>query len=88
MVANGTSSFGMKYIVLVPSVRFSTPWVNLPNSLASDFSQITLSGPLIKCRYSCSTPVSGLRTALACKLVRAVVALAYHARVNTGCCLR
>ena len=39
-VSNGTSSFGIKYIVLVPSIQFCTPWVKRPNSLASDFVHI------------------------------------------------
>ena len=67
-VANGTSSFGIKYIVLVPSIRFRTPWDKRPNSLASDFVQISLSGPWIMWQYSWSTTVSGLRTVLASKL--------------------
>ena len=31
LVLNGTSSFGIKYIVLVPSIRFCTPWAKRPN---------------------------------------------------------
>ena len=39
-VANGNSSFGIKYIVLVPYIQCRTPWVKRPNLLASDFVQI------------------------------------------------
>ena len=47
-VLNGTSSFGIKYIVLVPSIRLLTPWAKRPNSLANDFVHIYLSGPLMR----------------------------------------
>ena len=64
LVSNGTYYFGIKYIVLVSSIRFRTPWANRPNLLASDVVQISLSGPLIRWQNSWSTHVSGLRTAL------------------------
>ena len=69
-VANETSYFGIKYIVLVPYILFLTPWAKCPNLLATDFVQISLSSPLIMWKNSWSTPVSGLRTALASKLYR------------------
>ena len=31
LVLNGTSSFGMKYTALVPSIRLLTPWDKRPN---------------------------------------------------------
>ena len=75
-ISNGTSSYGIKYIVLVPSIQFGTPWAKRPNSLANDFVQISLSSPLIKWQNTWSTPVSGLRTALDSKLYRWLAALA------------
>ena len=47
-VLNGTSSFGMKYIVLVPSICLLTPWYKRPDSLAKDLVHISLSGPLMR----------------------------------------
>ena len=35
-------------MVLVPSIRFPTPWANCPNSLASDWYQVVLLGPAIR----------------------------------------
>ena len=39
LVSNGSFSYGIKYIVLVPSIRFGTPWADHPNSLANDLSK-------------------------------------------------
>ena len=39
LVSNVTSSFGIKYIVLVPSIQFCTPLAKRTNSLANDFSK-------------------------------------------------
>ena len=86
LVLNGTSSFGMKYIVLVPSIRLLTTWAKQPNSLAKDFVHISFSGPLMRRRNSCSTPVSGFRTAFASKLYICFAALAYRALLTAGFC--
>ena len=88
LVLNGTSSFGMKCIVLVLSIRFLTPWAKRPNLLANDFFHISLSGPLMRWQNSCSTPVSGFRTAFASKLYICLAALAYHALLTYGWCCR
>ena len=48
LVLNGTSSFGIKYIVLVPSILLLTPWAKRPNSLAKDLVRISLSSLLIR----------------------------------------
>ena len=86
LVLNDTSSFGMKYIVLVPSIRLLTPWDKRPNSLANDFVHIYLSGSLMRWQNSLSTPVSVLRTALASKLYIWLVALENLALITAGCC--
>ena len=86
LVLNGTSSFGIKYIVLVPSIRLLTPWDKRPNSLANDFFRIPLSVPLMRWRNSWSTPVIGLRTAFASKLYICLASLAYRALITSGCC--
>ena len=85
LVSNGTSSFGIKYIVLVPSIQFRTPWDKRPNSLANDFVHIYLFGTLIRWQNSWSTPMSGLRTALASKLYIWLAALEYRALITAGC---
>ena len=48
LVLKGTSSFEMKYMVLVPSIILLTPWAKRPNSLARDLVHISLSGPLMR----------------------------------------
>ena len=48
LVFNGTSSFGMKYIVLVPSNILLTPWDKRTNLLARYLVHIYLSGPLMR----------------------------------------
>ena len=48
LVLNGTSSFGMKYIVLVPYIFLLNTWAKRPNSLARDLVHISLSGPLMR----------------------------------------
>ena len=88
LVLNGTSSFGIKYIVLVSSIRLLTPWDKRPNSLANDFVQISLSGPLMRWQNSWSTPVSGFRTVFASKLYIYLAALAYRSLLTTICCCR
>ena len=88
LVLNGTSSFGMKYIVLVPYIRLLTPWAKRPNPLAKYLVHISLFGPLMRWRNSCSTPVSGFRTAFASKLYICLAALAYRALLTAGCCCR
>ena len=85
LVLNGTSSFGMKYIVLVPSIRFLTPWAKRPNSLVKYLVRISLSRPLMMWRNSWSTPVSGFRTAFTSKLFICLAALAYCALITAGC---
>ena len=67
LVLNGTSSFGMKYIVLIPYIRLLNPGAKSSNSSAKDLVHISLSGPLMRWKNSCSTPVSGFRTAFASK---------------------
>ena len=86
LVLKGTSSFGIKYMVLVPSIMLITPWDKRPNSLAKDLVHISLSGPLMRWRKSCSTPVIGFRTAFASKFVIYLAALAYHELLTAGCC--
>ena len=85
LVLNGTSSFGMKYIVLIPSIRLLTTWAKRPNSLAKDLVHISLSGPLMRWKNSCSTPVSGFRTAFASQLYICLSALAYRALLTDSC---
>ena len=84
LVLNGTSSFGMKYIVLVPSILLLTPWAKRPNSLAKYLVNISLSGPLMRWRNSCRTPVIGFRTAFASKLLIYLSELAYRALLTVG----
>ena len=84
LVSNVTSSFGIKEILLVPSIRSFTPWAKRTNLLANDFVQIYSSGPLIRWQNSWSTPVSGLRNALASKLCIWLVALAYRMLITAG----
>ena len=88
LVLNGTSSFGMKYIVLVPYIFLLNTWVKRPNSLARDLVHISLSGPLMRWRNSCSTPVIGFRTVFASKLLIYLAVLAYCALLTAGCCWR
>ena len=45
-------------------------------------------GSVMRWQNSCSTPVSGLRTAFASKLYICLVALAYCALITAGCCCR
>ena len=82
LVLNGTSSFGMQYIVLVPSICLLTPWAKRPNLLAKYLVHISLSGPLMRWQNSYSTPVSGFRTAFASKLY--IFLQSYH---NARCSL-
>ena len=88
LVLNGTSYFGIKYIVLVPSIRLLTPWDKRPNSLAKDLVHISLSGPLMRWRNFCSTPVGGFRTEFSSKLYICLAALAYLALITAGCFCR
>ena len=88
LVLNGTSSFGMKYIVLVPSIRLLTPWDKRPNSLAKYLFHISLSGPLMRWQNYWSTHVSGFRTAFASKLYICLAELEYSALLTAGCCCR
>ena len=88
LVLNGTSSFGIKYIVLVPSIRLLTPWGNWPTLLAKYLVHISLSSPLMRWRNSYSTPVSGFRTAFASKLYICLAALAYRGLLTAGCFCR
>ena len=85
LVFKGTSSFGMKYIVLVPSILLLTPWAKRPNLLVRDLIHIFLSGPLMRWRNSCNNPVTGFRTAFASKFLFYLATLAYHALLTTGC---
>ena len=86
LVVNGTSSFGIKYIVLVPSIRLLTTWAKRPNSLANDFVYISLFSPLMRWKNSRSTPVSEFITAFDSKLYICLAALAYRALLTAGCC--
>ena len=88
LVLIGTSSFGMKYIMLVLSICLFTPWVKRPNLLANDFFRISLPGRLMRWQNSWSTPVSVFRTAFASKLYICLAALAYRALLTAGCCCR
>ena len=88
LVLNGTASFGMKYIVLVPFICLLTSWAKRPNSLTTDLVHISLSGPLMRWQNSCSTPVSGFRTAFAFKLYICLAALAYRALLTASCFCR
>ena len=85
LVLKGTSSFGMKYMVLVPSILLITPWAKRPNSLARDLVYIPLSGPLVRWKISCNTPVTEFRTEFASKLLIYLTALAYHVLLTTDC---
>ena len=51
----GTWALTMKMTVFFPFTP-RIPWANCPNSFAKDLSQIFLSGPFIRCLYSCATP--------------------------------
>ena len=86
LVLKGTSSFGMRYIVSVPSILVLTPWAKRPNSLARDLVRISLSGPLMRWLNSCNTPVTGFRTSFASKFLIYLEALAYRALLAAGCC--
>ena len=86
LVLKRTSSFGMKYMVLVPSIILLTPWDKRPNSLARDLVHISLSGPLMRWQNSCSTPVTGFSTAFASKSVLYLAALAYRALLTARSC--
>ena len=86
LVLKDTSSFGMKYIVLVTSILLLTPWAKRPNSLARYFFHISLSGPLMRWINYCNTPVTGFSTAFASKLLIYLAALAYRALLTSGCC--
>ena len=86
LVLKGNSYFGMKYIVLVPSILFLTPWAKRQNSLARDFVHISLSSPLTRWRNSCNNPVTGFRTAFASKFLIYLAGLAYRALLTAGCC--
>ena len=86
LVLKGTSSFGMKYMVLVSSILLLTPWAKRPNSLARYLFHIYLSGPLMRWRNSCSTPVTGFSTEFASKCLIYLVALAYPALLTSGSC--
>ena len=55
----------MKNIVLLPCMRFPTPCVRRPKSLARDLIHVALSGPVESARYSRDAPVSLSMTALA-----------------------
>ena len=85
LVLKGSSSFGMKYKVLVHSILLITPWAKRPNLLARDLVHISLSGPLMRWRDSCNTPVTEFRTAFASKFLIYLAALAYRALLTTGC---
>ena len=84
LVLKGTSSFGIKYIVLVPSIILLTPWDNRTNSLARDLVRISLSGSLMRWRNSCNTPVTGFSTVFASKFLIYLAALAYRTLPNAG----
>ena len=86
LVLKGTSSFGMKYMVLVPSILLLTTWTKRPNSLARDLVHISLSGPLMRWQNSCNTPVTGFRNAFASKCLIYLAALAYHTLLTAGSC--
>ena len=88
LVLNGTSSFGMKYIVSVPSICLLTPWAKRPNFLAKYLVHISLSGILMRWQNSCITPVIGFRTEFASKLYIYLAALSYRALLTAGCCCR
>ena len=88
LVLKGTSSFGMKYMVLVPYILLIIPWSKRPNSLARDLFHISLSGPLMRWRSSCSTPVTGFSTAFASKSLLYLAALAYRALLTARSCWR
>ena len=86
LVLKGTSSFGMKYIVLFPSILLLTPWSKQPNSLTRDLVHIYLYGSLMRWRNSCNTPVTGFSTAFASKFLIYLAALSYRALLTAGCC--
>ena len=71
---------------MVPSILLLTPWAKRQNLLAKDLVHISLSGPLVRWRNSCSTPVIGFRTSFASKLFIYLAALAYRALLTDGCC--
>lgn len=56
----------MKWVVLVPSTRFLTPWARRPNLLAEVgiYHALCVFGFLINSLHSMDFPVSGLMTAL------------------------
>ena len=83
-----TSSFGMKYIVLVPYIILLTPWAKRPNLLAIYFFHISLSSPLMRWQNSCNTPVTGFRTEFSSKILIYLGALVYRALLTDGCCWR
>ena len=56
---------GMNCMVSVPGILSPTPCVNLPNSLAREWSQISLSSLLMRCWYSLALPMIGFMTVCA-----------------------
>ena len=88
LVLKGTSSFGIKYMVLVPSILFLTPLAKRPNSLARDLVYISLSGPFMRWRNSCSTLVNVFSNAFASKCLIYLAALSYRTLLTSGCCWR
>ena len=88
LVLNGTSSFRMKYIVLVPSICLLNPWAKRPNSLDNKIFHTSLSGPLMRWQNSRSTPVSRFRTGFDSKLYIYLAALAYRPLLTASCCCR
>ena len=86
LVLNSTSSFGMKYIVLVPSILLLTLWDKRQMFLAKYLAHISFSGTLMRWWNSCSTPVIRFRTEFASKLLIYFAALSYRALLTDGCC--
>ena len=82
LVLNDTSSFGMKYIVLVSYILLLTPLAKRPDLLARYLVHI----PLMRWQNFCSIPVIGFRTEFASKLLIYLAELAYHAVLTAGCC--
>ena len=60
--AKDNSLLGMNVKAFVTFILVPNPWFNMPNSFANDLNHISLSGPFIRCLYSCTCPVIGFRT--------------------------
>ena len=60
-VAKRTSLLGINVKVFIPFILVPNPWANPPNSFSNYLNHMSLSGPFIRCLYSCTCPFIGFR---------------------------